>query len=219
MPPRRYTQNRRGPRPPKRRETRDAEAQTATLPRPTGPVEIGSTVVVQDLAAALGVSTAAVISELIRNGIFATINQSIDYDTASLVAAEMGMELVAKGAADMILTDDNFASIEAAVEEGRNVFDNLTKFIVWTLPTNAGEGLVILASIIAGVALPALPVQMLWISAMIFPSVSLNQAALAPPAVEMPFSSIPGISYFSKFTPRAFSSAISRSRSSTCQNA
>jgi translation initiation factor IF-2 len=63
-------------------------------------VEIGTTVVVQDLASALGVSTAAVISELIRNGIFATINQSIDYDTASLVAAEMGMELVAKGAAD-----------------------------------------------------------------------------------------------------------------------
>jgi translation initiation factor IF-2 len=100
MPPRRYTQNRRGPRPPKRRESRDAEAQTATLPRPTGPVEVGPTVVVQDLAAALGVSTAAVISELIRNGIFATINQSIDYDTASLVAAEMGMELTAKGAAD-----------------------------------------------------------------------------------------------------------------------
>ena len=45
----------------------------------------------------MGVSTASVISELIRNGIFATINQSIDYDTASLVAAEMGMELIPKG--------------------------------------------------------------------------------------------------------------------------
>ena len=100
MPPRRYTQNRRGPRPPKRRESASAAAETATLPRPTGPVEVGSTVVVQDLAAALGVSTASVISELIRNGIFATINQSIDYDTASLVAAEMGMELVEKGAGE-----------------------------------------------------------------------------------------------------------------------
>jgi magnesium-transporting ATPase (P-type) len=66
----------------------------------------------------------------------------------------------------MILSDDNFASIEAAVEEGRNVFDNLTKFIVWTLPTNAGGGLVILAAILAGVALPALPVQILWINMM-----------------------------------------------------
>jgi cation-transporting P-type ATPase F len=71
---------------------------------------------------------------------------------------------VAKGAADMVLTDDNFASIEAAVEEGRNVFDNLTKFIVWTLPTNFGEGLVILAAVLLGVALPILPVQILWIN-------------------------------------------------------
>lgn len=70
----------------------------------------------------------------------------------------------AKEAADMVLTDDNFASIEAAVEEGRGVFDNLTKFILWTLPTNMGEGLVILAAIFAGVALPILPVQILWIN-------------------------------------------------------
>ena len=57
---------------------------------------------------------------------------------------------VAKDAADMVLTDDDFATIEAAVEEGRGVFDNLTKFIVWTLPTNMGEGLVILVAILLG---------------------------------------------------------------------
>ncbi|HDH00182.1 MAG TPA: cation-transporting P-type ATPase, partial [Nitrospirae bacterium] len=51
-----------------------------------------------------------------------------------------------------------------AVEEGRGVFDNLTKFIVWTLPTNLGEGLVILVAIFAGVTLPILPVQILWIN-------------------------------------------------------
>jgi len=50
----------------------------------------------------------------------------------------------------MVLTDDNFASIAAAVEEGRGVFDNLVKFITWTLPTNIGEGLVILAAVLAG---------------------------------------------------------------------
>ena len=93
-------------------------------------------------------------------------------DAPALKQSDIGVAMgitgtdVAKGAADMILTDDNFASIEAAVEEGRNVFDNLTKFIVWTLPTNIGEGLVILASIVIGVALPALPVQMLWINMM-----------------------------------------------------
>lgn len=64
----------------------------------------------------------------------------------------------------MVLTDDNFASIQAAVEEGRCVFDNLTKFIVWTLPTNLGEGLVIMLAILAGVTLPVLPVQILWIN-------------------------------------------------------
>jgi cation-transporting P-type ATPase F len=71
---------------------------------------------------------------------------------------------VAKDAADMVLTDDNFASIVAAVEEGRGVFDNLTKFIVWTLPTNLGEGLVILLSVLLGATLPILPVQILWIN-------------------------------------------------------
>ena len=91
-------------------------------------------------------------------------------DAPALKRANIGIAMgitgteVAKEAADMILTDDNFATIEAAVEEGRGVFDNLTKFIVWTLPTNLGEGLVILLAIIAGVTLPILPVQILWIN-------------------------------------------------------
>jgi magnesium-transporting ATPase (P-type) len=91
-------------------------------------------------------------------------------DAPALKQADIGVAMgvggteVAKEASDMVLTDDNFATIEAAVEEGRGVFDNLTKFIVWTLPTNMGEGLVILAAIFAGVALPLLPVQILWIN-------------------------------------------------------
>ncbi len=91
-------------------------------------------------------------------------------DAPALKQADIGTAMgitgtdVSKEAADMILTDDNFASIEAAVEEGRGVFDNLTKFIVWTLPTNFGEGLVILAAVIAGTTLPILPVQILWIN-------------------------------------------------------
>ena len=71
---------------------------------------------------------------------------------------------VAKDAADMVLTDDDFATIEAAVEEGAGVFDNLTKFITWTLPTNLGEGLVILVAIVLGASLPILPTQILWIN-------------------------------------------------------
>ena len=91
-------------------------------------------------------------------------------DAPALKRADIGVAMgitgteVAKEAADMVLTDDNFSSIEAAVEEGRGVFDNLIKFIVWTLPTNLGEGLVILTAIFLGVTLPILPVQILWIN-------------------------------------------------------
>jgi magnesium-transporting ATPase (P-type) len=80
------------------------------------------------------------------------------------IAMGMGGTEVAKEAADIILTDDNFSTIEAAVEEGRAVFDNLVKFITWTLPTNVGEGLVILLAVFLGVALPITPVQILWIN-------------------------------------------------------
>ncbi len=80
------------------------------------------------------------------------------------VAMGLGGTEVAKEAAAMVLTDDNFASIEAAVEEGRGVWDNLVKFITWTLPTNFGEGLVIVAAILAGATLPITPLQILWIN-------------------------------------------------------
>ncbi len=91
-------------------------------------------------------------------------------DAPALKQADIGVAMgitgtdVAKEAADMVLTDDNFASIEAAVEEGRGIFDNLTKFIAWTLPTNLGEALVLLAAIVAGATLPVLPIQLLWIN-------------------------------------------------------
>ena len=71
---------------------------------------------------------------------------------------------VAKDAADIILMDDNFATIEAAVEEGRCVFDNLMKFIIWTLPVSFGESFVLLAAIFAGTALPISSLQILWIN-------------------------------------------------------
>jgi len=91
-------------------------------------------------------------------------------DAPALKQADIGVAMgiagtdVAKSAAAMVLTDDNFASIEAAIEEGRGVFDNLTKFIVWTLPTNAGAALILLTAVVLGSTLPALPVQFLWVN-------------------------------------------------------
>jgi magnesium-transporting ATPase (P-type) len=64
----------------------------------------------------------------------------------------------------MVLADDNFASIVAAVREGRTVYDNLTKVVAWTLPTNGGEALTIILAILLGLTLPVTPVQILWIN-------------------------------------------------------
>lgn len=91
-------------------------------------------------------------------------------DAPALRQANIGVAMgrsgteVAKEAADIVLTDDDFATIESAVEEGRGVFSNLTKFITWTLPTNAAEGMVILVAVLLGAALPILPSQILWIN-------------------------------------------------------
>jgi translation initiation factor IF-2 len=101
MPPRRY-RPRRGPRP-QRKRTGGPSGGVATEqapPRPTGPVELPDPVVVKDLAEALAVSHAEIINVLIRNGIFATVNQSIDFDTASLVASELGYEATERGTAE-----------------------------------------------------------------------------------------------------------------------
>lgn len=93
-------------------------------------------------------------------------------DAPAIKRADIGVAMgkggteVAKEAAALVLADDNFASIRAAVEEGRTVFDNIKKFIVWALPTNLGEGMVIMVGILAGLRLPILPLQILWINMM-----------------------------------------------------
>ncbi len=91
-------------------------------------------------------------------------------DAPALKRADVGVAMghkgteVAKEAAEMVLTDDNFASIARAVEEGRTVYDNLKKSIMFILPTNGGEALTIIAAIAMGRMLPITPVQILWIN-------------------------------------------------------
>ena len=91
-------------------------------------------------------------------------------DAPALKRADAGIAMgrkgseVAKEAAEFVLADDNFASIAAAVREGRTVYDNIKKVISWTLPTNAGEATTIVVALLAGLALPITAVQILWIN-------------------------------------------------------
>ncbi|MBK9118344.1 MAG: cation-transporting P-type ATPase [Phycisphaerales bacterium] len=111
-------------------------------------------------------------------------------DAPALKRADVGIAMgikgteVSKEAAEMVLTDDNFASIAHAVEEGRTVYDNLRKALLFILPTNGGEALTIFFAILLGLALPLTPVQVLWIN--MITAVTLALAlAFEPPEAEV----------------------------------
>lgn len=115
-------------------------------------------------------------------------------DAPALKRADIGVAMgikgteVSKEAAEMVLVDDNFSTIVNAVKEGRRVYDNLKKTILFILPTNVSEGLLIFISILFGTTIPLTPVQILWVNMITAVTISLAIAfeKLEPGTMERP---------------------------------
>ena len=107
-------------------------------------------------------------------------------DAPALKRADVGVAMGIKGteatkeAAEIVLADDNFATIEYAIEEGRRIHDNLHKSVLFLLPTNGAQSLVVLVAVLFGLALPLDPVQILWVN--MVTSVTLSLALAYEPA-------------------------------------
>ncbi|EHR42130.1 HAD-IC family P-type ATPase [Alishewanella jeotgali] len=103
-------------------------------------------------------------------------------DAPALKQADVGVAMGIKGseaskeAADIVLADDNFSTIAAAVAEGRTIYDNLRKAILFILPTNGAQGLVMLCAVLFGMTLPLTPVQILWVNMVVAITLALALA-------------------------------------------
>jgi Ca2+-transporting ATPase len=123
-----------------------------------------------------------IVEALKKNGNIVAMTGDGVNDALALKKSDIGVSMgitgteVAKGTADMILTDDNFASIVSAIEEGRIIYSNIRKFVFFLLSCNAGEILTIFIAIVLGFPVPLEPVQLLWLNLVSdsFPALALG---------------------------------------------
>ncbi|MDF2533294.1 MAG: calcium-translocating P-type ATPase, SERCA-type [Clostridia bacterium] len=123
-----------------------------------------------------------IVEALRKNGHIASMTGDGVNDAMALKRADIGVAMgitgtdVAKGTADIVLTDDNFASIVAAVEEGRIIYSNIRKFVFFLLSCNVGEILIVFLSIMVGLPVPLVPIQLLWLNLVTdsFPALALG---------------------------------------------
>lgn len=123
-----------------------------------------------------------IVSALKENGDITAMTGDGVNDALALKKADIGVSMgitgtdVAKNTAEMILTDDNFASIVSAVEEGRIIFSNIKKFVFFLLSCNIGEIFLVFVSILLGWEVPLLPIQLLWLNLVTdsFPALALG---------------------------------------------
>jgi Ca2+-transporting ATPase len=135
-----------------------------------------------------------IVSALRANGDIAAMTGDGVNDALAIKKADIGVSMgitgtdVAKNTADMILTDDNFASIVAAVEEGRIIFSNIKKFVYFLLSCNIGEILLVFTSILMNLPVPLLPIQLLWLNLVTdsFPALALGVEKGEPDIMNQP---------------------------------
>lgn len=133
-----------------------------------------------------------IVSALKANGEITAMTGDGVNDALALKRADIGVSMgitgtdVAKNTAELILTDDNFASIVAAVEEGRIIYDNIKKFVFFLLSCNIGEILIVFASILMNLPVPFQPIQLLWLNLVTdsFPALALGMEAGDPDVME-----------------------------------